>query len=130
MLALLMGMDVGETTALRPQAVVAYMPPVDMREHVGNVQATQSLGYSEDLAPGLSPVDFVSAENPPALFIHGATDTVVPIENSHRLNRLLSEAGVMTSVITVESGHQLFEGQAKRVADRAATDWFQEHLNR
>ena len=64
----------------RIAAVVAYMPIVDMRDAVGQVQATPSLGFDPELAPDLSPVDFVSPDDPPTLLVHGASDAIVPID--------------------------------------------------
>ncbi|HUP53849.1 MAG TPA: alpha/beta hydrolase [Longimicrobiales bacterium] len=132
-LALLLAMDVRPEASSeqgeRPAAVVAYMPVVDMRTEVGNVRATPSLGFAPELAPSLSPVDFVSSDDPPVLSIHGQRDEVVPIaENSVRLQALLTEAGVPNDLVVVDAGHELFAGEAKSTADQAAVGWLRRHL--
>lgn len=133
MLALLLATDVDPATSPqrgeRPTAVVAYMPVADMRDQVGNVRATPSLGFPPELAPSLSPVDFVTSDDPPVLFIHGDHDEVVPLpSNSVRLQQLFSEAGVPNHLLVVDGGHELFTGEAKSAADRAVVEWFQLYL--
>ena len=133
MLALLLATDVDHTKSPqggeRPTAVVAYMPVADMRDQVGNVRATPSLGFPPELAPSLSPVDFVTADDPPVLFIHGDHDEVVPLQsNSVRLQQLFRTAGVPNDLLVVDGGHELFTGEAKTSADRAVVEWFQRYL--
>lgn len=135
LLTLLLAMDVPEDSRSsgggRVAAAVAYMPMVDMRDHVGNVRATPALGFDPELAPSLSPVDFVSADDPPILFIHGESDAIVPIEpNSRRLHPMLAGVGVQTELVMVDAGHELFTGAVKEQADRAMVDWFTEYLLR
>jgi len=130
LLALLLGLDVDEAVSReRPSAVVAYMPVVDMRTEVGNVQATPSLGFPPELAPSLSPVDFISPDDPPVLFIHGVDDVVVPLEeNSRRMLPLMHASGLTSELVTVEAGHELFSGEPKEIADQAVVTWFEAHL--
>jgi len=89
LLALLLGLDQPTTSEFgdRPSAVVAYMPIVDMRDVVGQVQATPSLGFDPELAPGLSPIDHASSDDPPTLLIHGEKDQIVPIDTSGRASK-------------------------------------------
>lgn len=130
LLALLLGLDVDETAGgARPSAVVAYMPIVDLRTEVGNVQATPSLGFPPELAPSLSPVDFITPDDPPVLFVHGVDDAVVPLEsNSARMLPLLQAQGLIGELVTVDAGHELFSGEAKETADQAVVTWFETHL--
>jgi acetyl esterase/lipase len=130
LLALLLGLDVDDAESRdRAAAVVAYMPVVDMRAVVGNVQATPSLGFPTELAPSLSPVDFVSPDDPPVLMIHGSNDVVVPLqENSERMLLLLEQNGITSELVVVEAGHELFSGAAKEQADTAVVTWFESHL--
>ncbi|MQA92142.1 MAG: prolyl oligopeptidase family serine peptidase [Gemmatimonas sp.] len=112
----------------RPSAVVAYMPIVDIREFVGS-SATPSLSFDPALAPTLSPVDFVTPDDPPTLFIHGERDEIVPIAgNSYRMRALLERARVATDLLAVDAGHELFTGEVKEAADSATVSWFEEHL--
>lgn len=115
--------------AMRPAASVAYMPITDIRPYVGNVRATPSLGFPGDAAPALSPIDFVSEDDPPVLLIHGSRDQVVDLEsNSGRLRQAFEEAGVVSELMVVDGGHELFAGDQKASADAAAVAWFRTHL--
>jgi acetyl esterase/lipase len=133
LLALLLGLDppagTSSTRGERPAALVAYMPLADMRTAVGNVRATPAVGFAAELAPSLSPVDFITPDDPPTLLIHGVDDEILPIEeNSHRLRRMLDGAGVPTDLVEVPAGHELFTGEVKARADRAVVRWFERHL--
>lgn len=130
LLALLLGLDVDEAGGReRAAAVAAYMPIVDMRTEFGNVRATPSLGFPPELAPSLSPVDFISPDDSPVLFIHGVNDVVVPSdENSERMLPLLEAGGLTSQLVLVEAGHELFSGEPKEVADRTVVTWFETHL--
>ena len=132
LLSLLLAVDQPEALDLadgtRPAASVAYMPVTDIRPQVGNVQATPSLDFDPGLAPQLSPIDFVSADDPPLLFIHGSRDQIVDPEESARMHGRLVSAGVATELLTVDAGHELFSGDIKEAADSAAVQWFTEHL--
>ncbi|MEO7934242.1 MAG: alpha/beta hydrolase [Chthoniobacterales bacterium] len=78
------------------------------------------------LAREASPVNRVSADAPPFLIIHGAQDTLVPIGQSHELDRDLRRVGVESRIIVVpDKGHwfQLDETQLKAVAE-----FFQRHF--
>jgi len=46
-----------------------------------------------------SPVNHVSHDSPPFLFIHGQRDTLVPLYHSENMHRLLKEAGVESTLI-------------------------------
>ncbi len=78
------------------------------------------------LAQEASPVDRVSADAPPFLIIHGAQDTLVPMEQSQELDRKLKRVGVESRIIVVpDKGHWflLNETQLKTVAE-----FFQRHF--
>lgn len=135
LLTLLLALDVEQDLRAdrgeRIAAVVAYMPMVDMRDAVGQVRATPSLDFDPELAPALSPVDFVSSEDPPTLLVHGTSDAIVPIdENSRRLLPILREAGVEADLVEGAAGHELFTGEDKERADEAVVEWFSAHLLR
>lgn len=134
LLSLLLAVDhpesVGLSDGLRPSASVAYMPVTDIRPQVGNVRATPSLGFDPELAPQLSPIDFVSSDDPPILFIHGNLDQVVSPQESVAMHERLMSAGVETELLTVEADHELFSGEIKQTSDSAMVQWFTQHLLR
>lgn len=135
LLSLLLALDVEEDRRAdrgeRIAAAAGYMPMVDMRDAVGQVRATPSLGFDPELAPALSPVDYVSSDDPPTLLVHGISDAIVPIDdNSRRLLPMLEDAGVEAELVEVGGGHALFTGKDKERADAAVVNWFSAHLLR
>ncbi len=51
-----------------------------------------------------SPVTHVSKDDAPALIVHGTKDALVPYPQSVNLDKLLDEAGVSSTLITIEDG--------------------------
>jgi len=80
-----------------------------------------------------SPVNHVSADDPPTLFIHGDRDGLVPFEQSELLSRALDAVGVETRLIRIPEGDHgpTFPG-AVDPPDYigAIIDWFDRHLGR
>ncbi len=56
------------------------------------------LGEDKAKCDAVSPVQYVSKDNPPFLILHGDHDTLVPYEQSVELNNLLAKAGVETTL--------------------------------
>jgi len=128
-LSLMLGLYADENTAHRPAAVVAYMPPVDIRGMTGPNDSFPALNFDPALAPKISPIDYVSADDPPTLLVHGDADELVPIANSERMHAALQEAGVKSELMVVPGApHGLFTGQdAVKVGD-ALRGWFDANL--
>ncbi|MGJ8690492.1 MAG: prolyl oligopeptidase family serine peptidase [Gammaproteobacteria bacterium] len=131
-LALLLAMDVDEeqavTSSRRLEAVVAFMPPIDLRGVVGNARATPALDFDPALAPALSPVDHVSADDPPVLLVHGANDTVAVYSDSVRLQSSLESVGATARLVTIEGGHEIYPEPEMTKAHEAMLEWFKSHL--
>lgn len=97
------------------QAVVSYFGPTDFTvktwtKEVEDFFLVPFLGGSfedkKDLYCKCSPLEYVNKTNPPFLFFHGDKDTLVGIENSHKLAKKLKEAGVYAEVVTMPGeGH-------------------------
>src|SRR6202167_5217387 len=56
------------------------------------------------IAKRVSPLTYIRAGLPPILSIHGDEDPVVPYEQSMRLHKALSEAGVPNELVTIKGG--------------------------
>lgn len=111
-------------------AVVAYYPPVDLRPLVGPNERFPALDFADSLAPEISPIRFVTPDDPPTLLIHGDADELVPISNSEILHESLEEAGVTSDFITIPGGDHGFRNPEHRArADAAMVEWFVEHLD-
>jgi len=78
-----------------------------------------------DLARLASPVTHVSADDPPFLIVHGDQDAVVPLDQSERLYRALTAAGVECTLHVVKgAGH----GFRDPTVDARVRGFFDRHL--
>lgn len=137
-LSLMLGLDSDEGDAeaedevlregSRVAAVVAYFPPVDLRLMTGPNDSFPALDFEADLAKTVSPILFVTADDPPTLLIHGDADELVPIRNSERIHAALQEKKVESEFITIEGAGHGFRGEAAERASAAQVAWFEKHL--
>ncbi len=105
-------------------AVIAVYPPVDLTGYVGPSDNYPALNFNPELAEGVSPIFFASEDDPPVLLIHGTEDTLVPIENSERMQRALTEVGVSTHLEIVEGAGHGFSRPADRQQQQDAIEKF------
>ncbi|MEZ5558076.1 MAG: alpha/beta hydrolase [Pseudomonadales bacterium] len=113
----------------RVAAVVAYYPPVDLRGLAGPNERFPALEFDPDQAAAISPLLFVSSDDPPTLLVHGDADTLVPVSNSQRLDEALTAQGVEHELVVIEGGDHGFRDPALRArADAAMVRWFKQHL--
>jgi acetyl esterase/lipase len=99
----------------RVQAVVSYFGPTDFAVKTWNKQVEDYflvpfLGgpfeAKRSLYEKASPLRYVSSDDPPFLFFHGAKDTLVGLENSVKMVKKLREVGVEAELVTLpEDGH-------------------------
>ena len=61
-------------------------------------------GEPRIMARLVSPIQYVSKESAPVLFIHGDSDEIVPYEHSVRMHQAMKQAGVVSELITVPGG--------------------------
>lgn len=112
-------------------AVVAYFPPVDLRPRVGPSERFPALNFPAEQAAAVSPILFVSADDPPTLLIHGDADDLVPLADSEILDSALTKAGVTHDLIVIQGGDHGFRNPEHRaVATKAMVAWFDSHLVR
>jgi acetyl esterase/lipase len=76
-----------------------------------------SLPNKEEVAHRVSPLAYVSKNNPPILTIHGDADEVVPYSHAVRLHQALDKAGVPNELFTLKGvGHGQFSDEDNRKA--------------
>jgi acetyl esterase/lipase len=80
-----------------------------------------------DLARLASPVTHVSADDPPFLIVHGDEDRIVPLDQSERLHRALTAAGVEGTLHVVKGGGHGFRDPT---VDALVRQFFDRHLRR
>jgi acetyl esterase/lipase len=112
----------------RMAAVVAYYPPVDLRQWRGPSERFPALDFPEEDAHRISPILQVSADDPPTLLIHGTADTTVPISHSERAYAAFQSAGVESDYIIMEGAGHGFRGEQAAQATAARVQWFLDHL--
>jgi acetyl esterase/lipase len=112
----------------RIRAVVAYYPPVDLRQWRGPSERFPALDFPEEDGERISPILQVSPDDPPTLLIHGTADRTVPISHSERAYAAFQEAGVETDYIIMDGAGHGFRGEQAEQATAARVQWFVEHL--
>jgi len=120
----------------RVASIVAYFPPVDLRTMArGAVPATPgqrfpALNFEKEKAADISPILFVTPDDPPTLLIHGDADTTVNISHSQRMFQALQENKIKSNFITLPgAGHGFRDADAQK-AQAALVAWFEETLKK
>jgi len=111
-------------------AVVAYYPPIDLREIAGPNERYPALDFSKDRAVAISPILFIDANDPPVQLIHGDSDTVVPLIASTVIKAEFDKVGVTNDLLVIEGADHGFLGDDDEAeeASAALVAWFNEHL--
>jgi len=117
-----------DRVSTRMRAVVAYYPPVDLRQWRGPSERFPALDFPEPDADRISPILAVTPDDPPTLLIHGTADRTVPISHSERAYAAFQEVGVETDYIVMGGAGHGFQGEQAEQATAARVKWFREYL--
>jgi acetyl esterase/lipase len=145
-LSLMLGLasDAGDASAKEPfmresnrvQAVVAYFPPVDLRNMARGPmlptpdQRFPALNFEKEKAADISPLLFATPDDPPTLLIHGDADTLVNISHSQRMFKALQEQSIKSDFITLPgAGHGFRDADAAK-AQAALVAWFDQTIGK
>jgi acetyl esterase/lipase len=119
----------------RVAAIVAYYAPSDLDPAAHAVLPPErpstrypALNFDLALARDVSPIAFISADDPPTLLLHGDKDQTVPIKEGHALHGAFKQKGVTTNLIVFSGAGHSFQGDDARRATIAMADWFSKHL--
>lgn len=113
------------------KAVVAIMPITDVANIPPETElfGARQLDFDAGLIPQISPINFVTPDDPPTLLVHGTLDRAVdPQQNSVRLQARLDETGVENGLLMVEAGHEIFPEPLMEEVHAAMLAWFEENL--
>jgi dipeptidyl aminopeptidase/acylaminoacyl peptidase len=111
-----MGLTSGASSGSPVQAVVAFSTPTDLtalavESPLAAHAAAQFLGGTPEQVPAnyvaASPIDHVSAGDPPMFLVQGRQDPLIPAIQSVQIARALESAGVTTRLALVNGGHDL-----------------------
>lgn len=109
-------------------AVVAYFPPVDLREIVGPSERFPALNFAKEQAAGISPILLADPSDPPTLLIHGDADDLVDINNSVIMYAEFKKQNVESEFITIPGAGHGFRGADASQAAAARLAWFKKYL--
>lgn len=91
-----------------------------MYEHITSADANMKIGKL------MSPINHVSADDPPVFLLHGDADPVVPLEQSQAMVQKLKAAGVINElVVKPGGGHGWPKNETE---EKKITDWFDKYL--
>lgn len=85
---------------------------------------------SAKLKNDVSPLHFVSQDDPPILIIHGDADVIVPFEHATVLEQSLKNAGVPVELMRVKDGRHNVAGAGFPATAKRATEFMRKHLLR
>ncbi len=80
----------------------------------------------EEIGKDISPINHVSADDPPTLIIHGDADLLVPIQQSEIIVEKLKGAGVKAKLVVKKGGAHGWPDIQPDL--ERMTDWFDENL--
>jgi acetyl esterase/lipase len=89
------------------------------RQLLGYEPGTHASQMDAQAKKDVSPISFVSQDDPPILQIHGDKDTTVPIEHARNLHERLKSAGVQSEIAVIEGANHGVAGAGPQVTARA-----------
>jgi acetyl esterase/lipase len=81
-----------------------------------------------DITRQISPITFVTPDDPPTLIIHGDLDTLVPLQQSDVIVDKLTKTGVEVKVVVKKGAGHGWVGLDKDLSQFA--EWFDQHLSK
>ncbi|HVC95924.1 MAG TPA: prolyl oligopeptidase family serine peptidase [Pirellulales bacterium] len=106
-----------------------YRAPFDFNEFVPETKRFERITDEArvlEIGRTISPVNHVSADDPPTFIIHGDADKLVPIQQAELIIEKLKAAGVTAELEAVAGGDHGGAAFAERLPLLA--DWFDKHL--
>jgi acetyl esterase/lipase len=120
--------DEVDRTSNRVAAVVAYFPPVKLSEFLELKDRFPALDFDPSLADSVSPLLFVTPDDPPTLLIHGDQDDLVKLDQSQRILAEFKQAKVPSELIVIQGAGHGFNGEDGERASQALVEWFEKQL--
>jgi acetyl esterase/lipase len=135
--------DPVERVSSHVQATACFFPPTDFLNygHPGADALGQGLlkGFPapfafspkdpakrREIGRQISPINYVSADDPPTLIIHGDKDPLVPIQQAKTMIAKLKKEGVVARLIIKPGGGHGWPGLSRDMPKIA--DWFDKYL--
>lgn len=116
----------------RVQCAVSFAGPTDWsllgtmehkhpayRQLIGYEPGTRASQMDEALKTDVSPISFVSSDDPPVMQVHGDNDDIVPVEHAKRMHEQLKQNGVRSELVIIAGADHGVAGAAPQVSERA-----------
>ena len=120
----------------RVQAVVAWVPPTDLRTLVWKAPESlpvyknfPALDLPIDEAAKVSPLMHVTPDDPPTLVLSGAKDKLVPIQQSKKIRAAFEAKHVPNKLLVYENSGHGFQKEDRQKAMAEMVAWFEKYLN-
>ncbi|GAB5443191.1 MAG: hypothetical protein Fues2KO_35400 [Fuerstiella sp.] len=97
------------------------------RQLIGYDPATPASELAADRVRSVSPISFVSKDDPPVMQVHGDNDSVVPLQHARNLHDKLKAAGVESQLVVIAGGTHSVAGAGGETSERA-TAFVTQHL--
>lgn len=88
------------------------------RQLIGYQPGTPASELSSKLIKDVSPISFVSRDDPPVMQVHGDNDDIVPLEHASNLHRKLKAAGVTSELVVIPGANHSVAGAGGDTARR------------
>ncbi len=89
------------------------------RQLIGYEPGKAADAMDADKMRDVSPISFVSADDPPIMQVHGDKDDIVPIEHAKALQQRLEQEKVRAELVVIPGGNHGVAGAAPAVSERA-----------
>ena len=96
------------------------------RQLLGYEPGTPAEQMDAEAKHDVSPISFVSGDDPPIMQLHGDQDDIVPIQHARVMHGRLTKAGVKTELVVVPGANHGVAGAGPQVTQRA-TAFVREH---
>ena len=97
------------------------------RQLIGYEPGTPAADLAPKLIKDVSPISFVSKDDPPIMQVHGDKDDIVPLAHASNLHRKLEAIGVTSELVVIPGGDHGVSGAGGDTAKRS-TAFVQRHL--
>ncbi len=97
------------------------------RQLIGYEPGTPAAELDASLVKDVSPISFVSKDDPPIMLVHGDKDDIVPLQHATNLYEKLQSAGVKTELVVIPGGNHGVAGAGGQIAKRP-TEFVRQYL--
>jgi len=89
------------------------------RQLLGYEPGTPASAMNQQAKADVSPITFVSKDDPPIMQVHGDKDDIVPLAHAENLAKRLQQAGVTSELIVIPGGNHSVAGAGPQVTSQA-----------